>query len=164
MLAGVGGFRSGVGLCVVEGVVDEIAVASDAGGEGDELREPTPNGPSSSATSNPARSPSASRSYDTPCTNEHSCLRCPPLRPDPGARARLEEIRGNLIARIAEAESHHWYGEVEGLKVSLAGAGAKRAQMEQISASRTNAVQLGIPSFTDTADGTVNPPGHRNQF
>ena len=62
------------------------------------------------------------RSYDTPCIHEHSCLRCPLLRPDPAARARLEEIRDNLLARIAEAESHRWYGEAEGLKVSLAGA------------------------------------------
>ena len=62
------------------------------------------------------------RSYDTACIHEHSCLRCPLLRPDPAARARLEEIRDNLLARIAEAESHRWYGEAEGLKVSLAGA------------------------------------------
>jgi hypothetical protein len=55
------------------------------------------------------------RSYDTPCIHEHSCLRCPLLRPDPAARARLEEIRDNLLDRIAEAESHRWYGEAEGL-------------------------------------------------
>ena len=29
------------------------------------------------------------RSYDTPCIHEHSCLRCPLLRPDPGQRPRL---------------------------------------------------------------------------
>ena len=74
------------------------------------------------------------RSYDTACTHEHSCLRCPLLRPDPTARPRLEQIRDNLLARIAEAESHHWYGEAEGLKVSLVGANAKLAQMDQISA------------------------------
>jgi len=99
------------------------------------------------------------RSYDTPCIHEHSCLRCPLLRPDPAARARLEQIRDNLIARIAEAESHRWYGEAEGLKVSLAGANTKLAQMEQISASRTKTVQLGIPSFTDTAGCTTD---HQN--
>ncbi|HME77796.1 MAG TPA: integrase [Mycobacterium sp.] len=98
------------------------------------------------------------RSYDTPCIHEHSCLRCPLLRPDPAARARLEEIRGNLIARIAEAESHRWYGEAEGLKVSLAGANAKLAQIDQISATRTKTVQLGIPSFTDTAGRTTSDP------
>ena len=97
------------------------------------------------------------RSYDTACIHEHSCLRCPLLRPDPAARARLEEIRDNLLARIAEAESHRWYGEAEGLKVSLAGANAKLAQMDQISASRTKTVQLGIPSFTDTAGRTTEP-------
>ena len=35
------------------------------------------------------------RSYDTPCIHEHSCLRCPLLRPDPTARSRLIEIRDN---------------------------------------------------------------------
>ncbi|MBV8346505.1 MAG: hypothetical protein JOZ49_02905 [Mycolicibacterium sp.] len=104
------------------------------------------------------------RSYDTPCIHEHSCLRCPLLRPDPVAKARLEEIRDNLIARIAEAESHHWYGEAEGLKVSLAGANAKLAQMDQISASRTKTVQLGIPSFTDTAGRTTDPQTQQNQL
>jgi hypothetical protein len=104
------------------------------------------------------------RSYDTPCIHEHSCLRCPLLRPDPAARARLEQIRDNLLARIAEAESHRWYGEAEGLKVSLAGATAKLAQMDQISASRTKTVQLGIPSFTHTAGRTTDAADDRNPF
>ena len=104
------------------------------------------------------------RSYDTPCIHEHSCLRCPLLRPDPAARARLEEIRDNLLARIAEAESHRWYGEAEGLKVSLTGANAKLAQMDQISASRAETVQLGIPSFADTAGRTTDPADNRKQF
>ncbi len=43
------------------------------------------------------------RSYATPCIHEHSCLRCPLLRPDPTQRDRLVEVRDNLIARIAEA-------------------------------------------------------------
>jgi len=95
------------------------------------------------------------RSYDTPCIHEHSCLRCPLLRPDPTARPRLEQIRDNLIARITEAESHRWYGEAEGLKVSLAGAHAKLAQMDQITTRRSAAVQLGIPAFTDAAGRTT---------
>jgi hypothetical protein len=78
-------------------------------------------------------------------------LRCPLLRPDPTARDRLAQIRDNLIARIAEAEAHRWLGEAEGLKVSLAGARAKLAQMDQITARRTQTIQLGIPSFTDAA-------------
>ena len=104
------------------------------------------------------------RSYDTPCIHEHSCLRCPLLRPDPAARTRLHQIRDNLLARIAEAESHRWYGEAEGLKVSLAGANAKLAHMDQISANRTQAVQLGIPSFTDTAGRAADPADQRNTF
>ena len=103
------------------------------------------------------------RSYDTACIHEHSCLRCPLLRPDPAARTRLEDIRDNLLARIAEAESHRWYGEAEGLKVSLAGADAKLVQMDQISASRTTTVDLGIPSFTDTAGRITDSADDRNQ-
>jgi integrase len=98
------------------------------------------------------------RSYDTPCIHEHSCLRCPLLRPDPAARDRLVHIRDNLIARIAEAEAHRWLGEAEGLKVSLAGARAKLAQMDQITARRRQAVQLGIPAFTDAAGRTSTSP------
>jgi hypothetical protein len=98
------------------------------------------------------------RSYDTPCIHEHSCLRCPLLRPDPAARPRLEQIRDNLIARIAEAEAQRWFGEAEGLKVSLAGARAKLAQMDQITARRNHTVQLGIPSFTDAAGRTITTP------
>lgn len=94
------------------------------------------------------------RSYDTPCIHEHSCLRCPLLRPDPTARQRLAQIRDNLIARITEAETNRWLGEAEGLKVSLTGARAKLAQMDQITARRQQTVQLGIPAFTDTAGRT----------
>ena len=81
--------------------------------------------------------------------------------PDPAQRPRIAEIRGNLIARIAEAESRRWLGEAEGLKVSLAGARAKLAQMGQITARRDQAVQLSIPAFTDTAGrASTNPPSH----
>jgi site-specific recombinase XerD len=102
------------------------------------------------------------RSYETPCIHEHSCLRCPLLRPDPAARPRLVQIRDNLIARIAEAESHRWLGEAEGLKVSLAAARGKLAQMDQITARR-NQTHLGIPSFADTAGRTsMDPPRPRS--
>ncbi|MFG2631598.1 hypothetical protein [Streptomyces sp. NPDC048473] len=51
------------------------------------------------------------------------------LRPDPDQRGRLIDIRDSLIARIAEAEREGWLGEVEGLRVSLAGAENKLAQI-----------------------------------
>lgn len=94
------------------------------------------------------------RSYGTPCIHEHSCLRCPLLRPDPAARERLVQIRDNLVARITEAETQRWLGEAEGLKVSLAGARDKLAQMDQIDARRAQAVHLGIPAFADSAGRT----------
>ncbi|WP_330354480.1 hypothetical protein [Streptomyces chartreusis] len=48
----------------------------------------------------------------------------------------MEEIRDNLIARIAEAEHEGWLGEVEGLRVSLAGAEDKLAQISRRAASK----------------------------
>jgi hypothetical protein len=93
------------------------------------------------------------RSYSTPCIHEHSCLRCPLLRPSPDQRPRIAEIRGNLTGRIAEAEREGWHGEVEGLKVSLAGADAKLAQLDQM-ARRAATTFLGMPAFADIAGRT----------
>jgi hypothetical protein len=85
------------------------------------------------------------RAFSTPCVHEHACVRCSLLRPDPAQRARIEEIRDNLIARIAEAEHEGWLGEVEGLRVSLAGAEDKLAQLDRTAARRTT-IDLGMPT------------------
>ena len=95
------------------------------------------------------------RAFGTPCIHEHACIRCSLLRPDPAQRARLEEIRANLHDRIAEAEREGWPGEVEGLKVSLAGADDKLAQIDAALRRQATTVQLGMPAFP----GTV--PAHR---
>ncbi|MGH8996926.1 MAG: tyrosine-type recombinase/integrase, partial [Acidimicrobiales bacterium] len=71
------------------------------------------------------------RAFETPCVHEHACVRCPMLWPDPQQRARLQEIRDNLTARIAEAQREGWVGEVEGLELSLAGAQDKLAQIDR---------------------------------
>src|ERR1700712_2867512 len=42
--------------------------------------------------------------------------------------AIIGRIRDNLLDRITEAETNRWFGEAEGLKVSLAGARDKLAQ------------------------------------
>jgi integrase len=96
------------------------------------------------------------RSYSTPCIHEHSCLRCPLLRPSPAQRPRIAEIRSNLLDRIAEAEREGWHGEAEGLRVSLAGAEAKLAQLDQM-ARRTATIHLGMPAFGEIAGRTALP-------
>ena len=68
----------------------------------------------------------------------------------PAQRPRITEIRGNLLDRIAEAQREGWHGEVEGLKVSLAGADAKLAQLAQM-ARRADTTFLGMPAFGDIA-------------
>ncbi|MEU1940606.1 hypothetical protein ACH49O_40875 [Streptomyces coeruleorubidus] len=62
----------------------------------------------------------------------------------PAQRARLAEIRDALIARIAEAETEGWLGEVVGLRVSLAGAEEKLRRLDQSPGQHT-AVDLGVP-------------------
>ena len=71
------------------------------------------------------------RAYASACIHEHACLRCSMHWSDPTQRARIVEIRDNLHARIAEAEREGWFGEAEGLRVSLAGANDKLAQIDR---------------------------------
>ncbi|MEU0503794.1 hypothetical protein [Nocardia sp. NPDC005998] len=87
------------------------------------------------------------RAFSTPCIHEHACVRCSLLRPDPAQRARLEEIRDNLEARIIEAKREGWLGEVEGLQVSYSGVNDKLAQIDTTLRRTTAATELGIPGF-----------------
>ena len=74
------------------------------------------------------------------------------LWPDPTQRTRLEEIRDNLKARIAEAQRQGWLGEVEGLQVSLAGTEDKLAQIARRNRAQTKTpTHLGIPAAIPTA-------------
>jgi hypothetical protein len=95
------------------------------------------------------------RSYASSCIHEHSCIRCPLLRPDPTQRHRLAEIRSNLTARIDEAIREGWAGEVEGLKISLAATEQKLAQLDEIAARRNAVVGLGMPGFSHLAGRTI---------
>ena len=100
------------------------------------------------------------RAFASPCVHEHACVRCSLLRPDPAQRHRLEEIRANLHDRIAEAEREAWLGEIEGLKVSLAGTEDKLAQIDTTLQRRKQAVHLGMPAFPGIAGRSILPaPG-----
>jgi len=79
------------------------------------------------------------------------------LRPSSDQRGRLEEIRANLHDRIAEAGREGWLGEIEGLKVSLAGTEDKLAQIDASLQRREQSVHLGMPAFRDIAGRFVPP-------
>ena len=96
------------------------------------------------------------RAYSTSCLHEHSCIRCPLLRVSPDQRGRLEDIRDNLLARIAEAEREGWAGEAGGLKVSLAAANNKLAQADMAASRRSETTDLGIPAYRDIAAATLS--------
>jgi hypothetical protein len=92
------------------------------------------------------------RAFGSPCVHEHACVRCSLLRPDPAQRARLEEIRDNLVARIIEAKRQGWLGEVEGLQVSYSGVKDKLAQIDaMLQRRKAAATELGMPSFESIA-------------
>lgn len=93
------------------------------------------------------------RDFGTPCAHEHSCVRCPQLRPDPAQEPRLLEIRDNLQARITEARREGWLGEIAGLEATLQAATQKLQAMHQI-ASRHTVTHLGMPSFGDAVGRT----------
>lgn len=97
------------------------------------------------------------RAFSSPCVHEHACVRCPLLRPDPAQRSRLEEIRDNLVARIAEAKREGWLGEVEGLQVSLAGAEGKLGQLDRLSGRNGTTVVLGMPTIGDASNPVGQP-------
>ncbi|MER5571686.1 hypothetical protein ABT083_36815 [Streptomyces goshikiensis] len=84
-------------------------------------------------------------------------MRCSLLRPDPAQRSRLEEVHGNLVARIAEAEHENWLGEIEGLRVSLASAKDKLTQVDALVERPSVEVQLDMPSFSRHG-GTAGTP------
>lgn len=98
------------------------------------------------------------RAFSTPCIHEHACVRCPMLWPDPDQQPRLAEMRDNLTARITEAEREGWHGEVEGLKISLAGAYDKLAQIDR----RSHPVKLHIPTRQPALEpaATSTPTAH----
>ena len=56
-------------------------------------------------------------------------------------------MRHNLLARIDEARREGWLGEVEGLQISLTGARAKLAQLDQMAVpTPRKPIDLGIPA------------------
>jgi hypothetical protein len=100
------------------------------------------------------------RAYGTSCIHEHSCIRCPLLRPDPAQRARLQQIRTSLHDRITEAEREGWPGEADRLKVSLADADDKLTQIDAALRRQATTVQLGMPAFPGILPGSA-APDHR---
>ncbi len=100
------------------------------------------------------RSGVCTRDFGTPCAHEHSCVRCPQLRPDPGQQPRLLEIRDNLQARITEARREGWRGEIAGLEATVEAAEQKLGAMRQL-AARHGVTHLGMPEFRETLGRTA---------
>jgi hypothetical protein len=70
------------------------------------------------------------------------------LRVDPAQRQRLADIAENLRARVDEAHTNGWLGEVQGLRISLDAAHAKLAALDSRQ-NPTRPVNLGLPNIRD---------------
>ncbi|MGW7007781.1 hypothetical protein ACWGCW_34515 [Streptomyces sp. NPDC054933] len=66
----------------------------------------------------------------------------------PAERPRLEEIRENLHARIAEAEREGWLDDVEQLTVSLAATDDKISQIDANVRRKNSPVFVGMPPIS----------------
>jgi hypothetical protein len=107
------------------------------------------------------------RPYATPCTHEHSCIRCPMLHVDPKMITRLDEIEEDLRTRRLRAEAEGWIGEMEGIEITLTflhGTRSEGRRLDQRTAS------LGIPTFrkvnerpATTTSWTEFPRGHHER-
>lgn len=75
------------------------------------------------------------RPYQTPCSHEHACVRCPMLRMDPEQLPRLLQIEQDTERLLSEARANEWTGEASGLETTLLGIQDKKAQVERILAS-----------------------------
>lgn len=73
------------------------------------------------------------------------------LHPDPAQHRWLVEVRDNRLDRLAEAEREGRLGEIEGLRVSLAGAETKLGQLD--AAPPGGPVLLGMPTPRPTPQG-----------
>ncbi len=91
------------------------------------------------------------RAYGADCIHEHACIRCSLLQMDPREEWRLIEIVENLEERIVEANQNGWFGEVEGLQISLDAGRNKLAQLHRREdIDKAGPVSLGLP--------TIGPP------
>jgi hypothetical protein len=68
------------------------------------------------------------------------------LHVDPKMLGRLEEIETDLLARRTRAEAEGWFGEIDGIDLTLTFLGGKRADAHRL--SRLGPVDLGMPAPT----------------
>ena len=107
---------------------------------------PRRNGKSSKATSSKRKVSlgTCGRAYGTNCHHEHACIRCALLHLDPARSAGSATSSPTSTTASPKPKSNNWLGEVEGLKISLAAAKDKLAQIEQL--TRPEPVDLGLPN------------------
>ncbi|RVX41411.1 hypothetical protein EDD27_3942 [Nonomuraea polychroma] len=92
---------------------------------------------------------------EPPAEGEDDYWRLHPEQIKPGQTRPTRISSPSLIPLGLARCRENWLGEVEGLKVSLAGAEQKLAQLNE-RARRAATVNLGIPTFRDVAGRTVS--------
>jgi integrase len=80
------------------------------------------------------------RPYGSDCSHEHACVRCPMLRMDPTQVPRLLQIEQDTHRLLTEAQHNGWEGEAAGLQDTLVHIADKKAQVQRIQASSSDAM------------------------
>jgi hypothetical protein len=91
---------------------------------------------------------SCGRPYGTPCQHEHACIRCGMLQVDPEMLPRLDILESDLLARRSRAEQEQWFGEIEGLDLTLLHLRDKRQRAQRL---QRQAVRLPMPTVKPAA-------------
>ena len=93
---------------------------------------------------------SCGRPYGTPCSHEHSCIRCPMLHVNPKMVGRLDELEIDLLDRRQRALTEEWKGEIEGIDLTLQCLRDKRDETKRMTRTTTT-ISLGMPVADDGA-------------
>ena len=89
------------------------------------------------------------RDFGTPCAHEHSCVRCPQLRPDPGPGTKADRDPRQPSSPHRRGPPRGLARRVAGLEATLEAAKQKLRAMQQL-AARHGATHLGMPAFRNT--------------
>ena len=93
------------------------------------------------------------RAFGTPCIHEHSCLRCPLLRPDPAQRTG--SWRSATTCSPASPKPNARAGSAKPKDSKSASPAPSQTRPARRPHRHPAAIHLGIPSFPDIAGRTV---------
>jgi hypothetical protein len=105
------------------------------------------------------------RAFATPCIHEHSCLRCALHWPTPPSATASPRSATTSPPASPKTGREGWLGEAEGLKISLAGAQDKLAQIDRRTRTPARRTRHARPQPNPRHElNSTNHPGTARSF